>query len=167
MAGYTAPPRIPLPNGWPRRVRSGVIHAISLAHFSLTSTRSWAANSWNARIRLKADNDRLRDEIALIKEEMRIKDSRMLQIPALRRPHYPPIERLAILELRAARAWSLNQTAQNLLITTATVASWMHRLDEDGPKILVQRFKRKSRYKRVRGHRQRYTRVKINKIQVG
>ncbi len=46
MAGLTPPPRIPLPRGWPRRVRSAVVHAISLAHFSLTSTRSWAANSW-------------------------------------------------------------------------------------------------------------------------
>jgi hypothetical protein len=26
---------------------------ISLAHFSLITTRSWAANSWNARVRLK------------------------------------------------------------------------------------------------------------------
>jgi len=138
MAGYASPPWIPLPTGWPRRVRSGIIHAISLAHFSLTSTRSWAANSWNARIRLKADNDRLRHEIALLNEEMRIKDSRMLQIPACRRPHYPPIERLAILELRAARAWSLNQTANKLLVTTPTVAAWMHRLDEEGPRDLVQ-----------------------------
>jgi hypothetical protein len=68
-------------------VRSAVIHAISLAHFSLTSTRSWAVNSWNARVRLKAENDRLRQEIALLREEMRIKDSRMLRIPAQRRPH--------------------------------------------------------------------------------
>ena len=36
--------RIPLPNGWPERVRSGVLPAISLAHFSPTYTRSWAAN---------------------------------------------------------------------------------------------------------------------------
>ena len=98
MAGSTPPPRIPLPRGWPQRVRSAVIHAISLAHFSLTSTRSWAANSWNARIRLKTENDRLRQEVALLIEEMRIKDARMLRIPAQRRPHYPPIERLAILE---------------------------------------------------------------------
>lgn len=62
----------------------------------------------------------------------------MLRIPAQRRPHYPPTERLAILELRAARAWSLSQTARHLLITTATVASWMGRLDEEGPKALVQ-----------------------------
>jgi transposase-like protein len=138
MPGSPPPPRIPLPKNWPDRVRSAVIHAISLAHFSLTSTRSWAANNWNARIRLKAENDRLRQELALIREEMRIKDSRMLRIPAQRRPHYPPTERLSILELRAARAWSLSQTARHLLITTATVASWMGRLDEDGSRALVQ-----------------------------
>ncbi len=50
---------IPLPKGWPRRVRSAVIQIISLAHFSLITTRSWAANSWNARVRLKQDNQRL------------------------------------------------------------------------------------------------------------
>jgi hypothetical protein len=59
-----------------------VLHAISLAHFSLAYTRSWAANSWNARIRLKQENDRLRQELGLIQEEMRIKDSRMFRIPA-------------------------------------------------------------------------------------
>ena len=92
MAGSMPPPSIPLPKRWSRRVRSAVIHAISLAHFSLTSTRSWAANSWNARIHLSAENDRLRQEIALLQEEVRIKDARMLRIPAPRRPHYPPTE---------------------------------------------------------------------------
>ena len=138
MAGSPPPPSIPLPRGWSRRVRSAVIHAISLAHFSLTSTRSWAVNNWNTGVRLKAENDRLRQELALLQEEMRIKDSRMLRIPAQRRPHYPPTERLSILELRAARAWSLSQTARHLLITTATVASWMGRLDEEGPRAIVQ-----------------------------
>ena len=33
-----------------------------------------------------------------------------------------------------------------------------------GPKIIVQRFKPKNRYKRTRGHRQRYTRLKIDEI---
>jgi hypothetical protein len=85
MAGSMPPPRIPLPRGWPRRVRTAVIHAISMAHFSLTSTRSCVANNWNARIRLTAENDRLRQELALLQEEMRIKDARMLRIPAHRR----------------------------------------------------------------------------------
>ena len=47
----------------------------------------WPVNNWNARVRLKADNDRLRQELTLLHEEMRIKDSRMLRIPAQRRPH--------------------------------------------------------------------------------
>jgi len=123
--------RIRLPKSWPRSIRSAVIHTISLAQFSLTHTRSWAVNNWNARIRLKQENDRLRQEVAVLIEEMRIKDARMERIPAQRRPHYPPIERLAILELRAVRGWSLSQTARELLVTPATVASWMHRLDEE------------------------------------
>ncbi|MFB3113168.1 MAG: DDE-type integrase/transposase/recombinase, partial [Gemmatimonadales bacterium] len=138
MLGNRSRPRIPLPKQWPSRVRSGVLHAISLAHFSLTFTRSWAANSINARIRLKQENDRLRQELALLREEMRIKDSRMLRITAQRRPHYPPTERLAILELRAARGWSRSQTARHLLVTTATVCSWIGRLDEEGPRAIVQ-----------------------------
>jgi len=130
--------RVPLPKGWPKRIRSGVIHVISLAHFSLTFARSVAANSINARIRLKTDNNRLRQEIAILIEEARFKDSRMERIPAQRRPRYPPIERMAILELRAARGWSLSQTARRFLVTPATIASWTQRLDEAGPGALVQ-----------------------------
>jgi putative transposase len=111
---------------------------ISVAHFSVTSARSVAANSINARIRLKAENSRLRQEIALLIEEARIKGSRMQRIPAQRRPHYPPIERMAILELRAARGWSASQTADRFLVTPATISSWMQRLDEEGPDALVQ-----------------------------
>jgi putative transposase len=55
-----------------------------------------------------------------------------------RRPHYPPIERLAILELRAARGWSLAQTARQMLVTPLTVASWTRRLDDEGPAALIQ-----------------------------
>jgi transposase InsO family protein len=129
---------IPLPRGWSRRVRSAVIHVISLAHFSLTATRSWAANSWNARLRLKQDIDRLRQELALLRGETRLKDARMERIPAQRRPHYLPIERMAILELRAARGWSVCQTANRLLLTPATVAYWMSCLDDEGPNSLVK-----------------------------
>jgi transposase InsO family protein len=119
-----------LPKGWPKRVRSAVIHAMSMAHATLTTSRGWAANHWNARFRLKVENDRLRQEVALLDEEIRIKDSRMPRIPA----H----ERLAILELRAIRGWSLTQTADRLLVKTATVSSWMQRINERGPAAIVQ-----------------------------
>ena len=62
----------------------------------------------------------------------------MERIPAQRRPHYPPAERLAILELRAARSWSQAQTARRMLVTPLTVASWTQRLNDEGPDALVQ-----------------------------
>src|SRR5437867_11050614 len=129
---------IPLPRGWRRRVRSAVIQTISLARTSVTHTRSWAANHFNERVRLKEENERLRNEILLLREESRIKDSRMGQIPPHRRPHYPPVERLAILELRAARGWSLTQTAARFLLTPLTISSWTTRLDEEGADTLVR-----------------------------
>ncbi len=133
MAKQTAP-RLPLPKHWPRRVRSAAIHAIALARLALTTARGQAnsADPGSGRIA------RLTEEILLIKEEMRVKDARMEGIPAQRRPHYLPIERLAILQLRAARGWSQAQTAERMQITPATVAAWTGRLDEEGPAALVQ-----------------------------
>ena len=100
-------PQIPLPKGWQGCVKSAVVHVISLAHYAIVYARAWAADSINARMRLATENDRLHEECALLREELRIKDARMERIPAQRRPHYPPVERLTILELRAARGWSL------------------------------------------------------------
>lgn len=98
---------LPLPQGWPRRVRSAVVQVISLARTSLALSQSWASESLNRELRRRAEGDRLQAETQLLREEIRIKDARMEQLEAHRRPHYPPTERLAILELRAARGWSL------------------------------------------------------------
>ncbi len=131
-------PRIPLPKSWNKHVRSAVLHVISLAQYATVYTRSWAVDSMNGRVRLRAELDRANQEIALIREAIRIKDARMARIAPLRRPHYPPTERMAILELRAARGWSLQQTADAFQLTAPTVASWMKRVDEQGPDALVQ-----------------------------
>jgi len=125
---------LPLPKHWPRRVRSAAVHAIALARLALTTARGQAKSADPGSGRIA----RLTEEILLIKEEMRIKDARMNTIPALSRPHYLPIERLAILELRAARGWSQARTAERMQITSATVAAWTGRLDEEGPGALVQ-----------------------------
>ena len=105
-------PKIPLPRGWNQKVRSAVLHVLSLAQYTAVYTRSWAADSANQRVRLKADLDRAGQENALLGEEMRIKDVRLARIDPHQRPHYPPTERMAILELRVARGWSLEQTAR-------------------------------------------------------
>ena len=127
-----------LPRNWPRRARSAAIHAICLADIAFTRTLSWAADSLNPRLRRLAEVERLQREISILREEIRIKDLRMEQIGPHRRPYYPPTARLAILELRAARGWSLVQTAQTFLVTSLTIASWTGRLNEEGSDALVR-----------------------------
>jgi putative transposase len=138
MPAKPSAPEIPLPRGWPSRVKSAVLLVISLGQFTLAYTRGWAGNSPNSRIRLKAELDRACQEITLLREEIRIKDVRMAHLSPHRRPYYPPTERMAILQLKAARGWSLEQTAQEFLVTADTIRSWLKRADEEGPNALVQ-----------------------------
>ncbi len=107
MPAKSSLPEIPLPRAWPSRVKSAILHVISLAQFTLAYTRGWAANSPNSRIRLKAELDRALQKITLAREELCIHKLRMTQIPPHRRPYYRPTERMAILQLKAARGWSL------------------------------------------------------------
>jgi len=138
MLARPQPPRIPLPKGWQRYVKSAVHHAISLAHYAIVYARAWAAVSINAWVRLAAENDWLQEEYASLREELRLKDRRIAQIPPQRRPHYGSQDRMAILELRAARGWPLIQTADTFFLTPATIASWLKRINEQGPEALLQ-----------------------------
>jgi hypothetical protein len=79
-------PKIALPKSWPATVRSALVHVVSLARYAAVYTRGWAADSPNARVRLRAEKDRLLQEVMLLREELRIKDARMASIPAQRRP---------------------------------------------------------------------------------
>ena len=127
-----------LPSHWSRRVRSAVVHAASMARVAFTAAHTHAEHHAHPRARLQANNDRLEREVALLREELRIKDARMEKLTAQQRPHYPPEERLAILELRAARGWSRAETARRMLVTPLTIASWTHRLDDEGPDALLR-----------------------------
>ena len=138
MSKRADPPHIDFPQGWPRRVKSAVLHAVALAQYVMTYTRGWAIDIGVARLRLKAENHRLQQEVALLREEIRIKDARMKRVEPQRRPHYVPTERMAILELCAARGWSAQQTADMFLVRAATISSWMRRLDEEGTNALIQ-----------------------------
>jgi hypothetical protein len=131
-------PRLAVPKEWTHSIQSALIQVISLAQYALVYTRSWAADSGNQRVRLAAKGDQLQQEIALLREEIRIKDARLARIRPSQRPHYLPTERLAILELRAARGWSLEQASKVFQVTAATIASWGKRLDEEGPAALLR-----------------------------
>ena len=61
--------KLQLPKAWPAKVRSAMLHVVSLAKHAAVYTRSWAANSPNGRVRLKAENDWLKEEVALLRNE--------------------------------------------------------------------------------------------------
>ena len=128
---------IPLPRGWPEFVRSGVLHAISIGATAMTAAWARATRGRSAH-RLQADIDRLRAEVAHLEEELAIKDSRWGRHSPRRRPHYGPVHRMRILRLRAARGWTVAQTAERFLLTEMTIMNWMRRLDEGGEAALVK-----------------------------
>ncbi len=109
MPGRPPNPVLRLPRQWNIRVLSAVLHVVSLAQFALTTARAQAIERHRARTHRICKLDRLRQEFNLLREEMHLKDARMARIPGHRRPYYQPTDRLAILELRAARGWSLSR----------------------------------------------------------
>ncbi len=92
----------PLPRGWSKHIKTGLLHAISLATVALTIARSR-----HTRSRFLTELDRANGEIALLKEELVIKDARWNRLPPRRRPHFTPVQRMRILQrkpLEAGRA---------------------------------------------------------------
>ena len=65
-----------LPRTWPRRARSAILHALSLARVALIAATDRVAASV-----------RLEQEVTLLREELRIKDTRMEHVPPRLRPH--------------------------------------------------------------------------------
>ncbi len=135
-------PSIRLPRQWPKHIKSGVLHAISLASVILVYAR---ANAAGGR-RLTTKLEQAETEIALLREEISIKDGRWERSWSRRRPHYTPIQRMRLLQLRAARGWNLEKTAQIFLLDLQTLQSWMRRLDEHGERQLIRTVEPVNRY---------------------
>ena len=129
---------IPLPRGWNRRVKSAVLQILALSHYTFASLVARAAHNRDCRTRLRAEIDRLHQELVLLQDELRIKDARMARLHPHRRPFYTPVERMAILEMRAGRGWSAQQTADRFFLTLTTVGAWMSRIHEEGPHALLR-----------------------------
>lgn len=71
-----------MPKGWTRIVRSSALHAISIAVTALTAAWAKTAAGKSSRRRQAAEADRLRSEIAFLREELEIKDARWIRAPA-------------------------------------------------------------------------------------
>ena len=64
MPGQLLNPVLPLPRQWSRRIRSAIIHAISLANFALTAAR--ARRNQRAGTRQDRQVERLHQEVHLL-----------------------------------------------------------------------------------------------------
>jgi hypothetical protein len=104
------------PAQWPAHVKSGILHAISLASVVLSYARGRATS----QRRLRAQLEQAKTEVAMLREELAIKDGRWERSRSRRRPHYTPIQRMRILQLRAARGWTLEKTARVFLVDNQT-----------------------------------------------
>ena len=76
MASARSEDDVPLPRGWTKHVQSALIQAVSLAATALNLAHGRACKNRSVGPRLVADLDRLTTEIALLKEELDIKDTR-------------------------------------------------------------------------------------------
>ncbi len=126
-----------LPKQWPRHARSAVLHVISLASTAMTVVRARWDKSRHRAVRQAVEIEKLRNEIALLREEIRLKDLRMASLAPARRPHYKAMSRMAILELRSRWGWTVAETGRRFLVEPRTIASWMKRLDEGKERALV------------------------------
>jgi transposase InsO family protein len=125
---------VPLPRGWSRHVKSSLLHSISLASMALT-----VARARHSRLGVQTELERARGEIALLKEELAIKDARWSRLPRRRRPHFSATQRMRILQVRAARGWSREQAAKVFMIDEQTMRSWLRRVDEtDGTLVRIR-----------------------------
>ena len=114
-------PKLPLPKSWSTTIKSAILHVFSLARMTFTA----AAVSAKSRI------ESLELEVAMLREELRIKDARFARLNAHKRPQYNGVERLAILELRSIRGWSVAMTAKRMLVSEGTISSWLKRRDDN------------------------------------
>lgn len=103
--GTKKKPEIPLPKGWRRHVRSAILHVICLAQYATVYTRSWAVDSINGRVRLRAENDRLLQELELQREERRMKSTIASDLPIGSRDSNPASVGHAARHVPGHRPW--------------------------------------------------------------
>ena len=119
---------LPLPKGWSKTVRHAVLNVICIVRVAMLAGREALIQNGDVP---QAHVHRLETEVALLREELRIIGLRMARIAPQRRPQYLPVERMAIVELRAMRGWSKAETARRLFVSDDTIRSWLRRADDN------------------------------------
>lgn len=118
---------IPLPKGWSKTARHAVLNVIGIVRVAMLAGREYLIQQGDVPT---AHIHRLKTEVALLREELRILGSRWARIDPQRRPQYSAVERMAVMELRAMRGWSNAETARHFFVSDDTIRSWLRRADD-------------------------------------
>ncbi len=119
---------LPLPKGWAANARNAVLNVIGIVRIAMLTGREFLIEKGDLS---SARIHRLETEVAMLREELRINGARMTRVDPHRRPQYTPVERMAILELRAMRGWCKAETARRFFVSDETIRVWLRRADDD------------------------------------
>jgi hypothetical protein len=94
------------PTTWPRVARRAVLHVISLAATAVAVVRGRAIDSRSRHVRRNAEVEQLRNEIMLLREELRLKDARLGAVPPTRAGFWTMLRPFASLQRWPFGCWS-------------------------------------------------------------
>ena len=108
-----------------------VSQAYRMARVRLTSTAS-------PIIRMMVQRDHAIGELELLRRELDIFRSQRETLLPHRRPDYHPSQRLAILQLRRLRGWSIKKTARYFVVHPNTLHTWIKAIEGSGRSSLIE-----------------------------
>jgi transposase len=115
----------------------GRCHAILLSQ-AYQLARARLASAGSPILRLLVQRDQEATEGDLLRREVEIFRAQREGIPPHRRPDYRPEQRLAILQLRRLRGWSIKKTAKHFVLHLNTVRAWIRAAEGKGrPSLLA------------------------------
>ena len=87
--------------------------------------RARLASAASPILRLVVQRDQAVSEVDLLRREAEIFRTQRESLPPHRRPDYRPEQRLAIVQLRRLRGWSIKKTAKQFALHRNTIRAWI------------------------------------------
>ena len=100
--------------------------------------RARLASAGSPVLRLLVQRDQEATEGDLLRREVEIFHAQRESLPPHRRPDYRPEQRLAILQLRRLRGWSIRKTGERFVVHRNTIRAWIRAAEGKGrPSLLA------------------------------
>ena len=99
--------------------------------------RARPASAASPILRLVVQRDQAVSEVDLLRRELDVFGAQRESLPPHRRPDYRPEQRLAILQLRRLRGWSIKKTAEHFVLHRNTIRAWIRAAEGKGRPSLL------------------------------